>query len=104
MKETKQMCHNEEENELFIRLPNDFEEIELCMSNLCGTIDEGFAEALKNKKTFGNHFAWNFKGFVYWSNGNFNTDVWCYGIYQETLSEDTLEELMISVNMLYGSE
>jgi len=86
-----------------VRLPDDFEEIELGMTNCDGSIDEGFAEALKNKKIFGRHAAWNFNGLVYWLNGKFNTDVWVYGSYRETFSEDTLEELMASANAEYGS-
>ena len=89
--------------DLLVRLPDDFDEIELGMSNFDGQIDEGFAEALKNKKTFGRHSAWNFNGIVYWLNGKFNTDVWVYGSYCETFCEDTLEELMASVNAKYGS-
>lgn len=85
-----------------IRLPDDFEEIELGMSNYDGQIDEGFGEALKNKKTFGRHSAIDFNGLVYWLNGKFNTDVWVYGSYRETFSEDTLEKLMASVNAEYG--
>ena len=89
--------------DLGIRLPDDFEEIELGMSNCDGSIDEGFAEALKNKKVFGRYSAWDFNGLVYWLNGKFNTDVWVYGNYRETFSEETLKELMASANAEYGT-
>ena len=94
---------SKEDVDLQVRLPDDFEEIELGMSNCDGSIDKGFAKALKNKKTFGRHSAWDFNGLVYWLSGKFNTDVWVYGSHIETLSEDSLEDLMASANSIYGS-
>jgi hypothetical protein len=86
-----------------VRLPDDFEEIELGMSNFDHTIDEGFAEKLKSGKYFGRHAAWDFNGLVYWLKGKFHTDVWVYGSYQESFSADSLEELMELANEEYGS-
>jgi hypothetical protein len=85
-----------------IRLPSDFVEINMEMSNFDHSIDAGFEDALKDKWVFGRHAAWNFNGSVWHENNQFHSEIWVYHRYQETLSADSLEELMIKTNEIYG--
>jgi hypothetical protein len=83
-------------------LPDDFEEIELGMSNFDHEIDSSFEKAIKGKLTFGLHAGWNFNGKVYFLENQFHEDVWCHRVYRETVSTDSLRQLMKEVNDKYG--
>jgi hypothetical protein len=85
-------------------IDQEWSEIELSMSNFDGLIDDGFADALKAGPVFGRHAAYNFNGRVYFKDGRFHEDVWRYGVHVETLTADTLEELMREANTKYGYE
>ena len=82
-------------------VPETFEEIDLGMSNFDHEIDNGFEEALVGKQHSGRHAGWNFNGVVYHKDGQFHEDVWEYGEFIETISTNTLKELMESVNDKY---
>lgn len=79
-------------------------EIKLGMSNFDQEIDEGLAEALKQGGVRAQHSAWDFCGRVYYEDGKFHEEVWTHGSISETLSADTLTELMTAVNNEYGYE
>lgn len=80
------------------------EEIGYEMSNFDGSIDEGMAEALiaGEGRVHGRHAGWNFNSLVYYKDGKFHADVFRYRVYMETISEETLEELMDATNQKYG--
>lgn len=79
-------------------------EIDLGMSNFDYSIDEGFEEALRESpgEVFGRHAGWNFNGRVYFFDNQFHEEVWVYYVQQETISADTLEDLMRAVCERYG--
>ena len=85
-------------------LPEHFEEIKLGLSNFDHTIDPGLKDELRNNPVFGQHSAWEFCGYVYFLNGQFHEDVWRLKLFQETISADSLEELMEKVNERWGGE
>lgn len=82
---------------------NDRTEIELGMSNFDGSIDEGFADALKAGHVFGRHAAWNFNASVWWNGDKFESEVWIYGSPVCRFQADTLEDLMRMANDEYGA-
>lgn len=79
-------------------------EIELGMTNCDLSIDDGFADALKSapNKVFGRHSAWEFNGQVWFADNKFHEEVWRYGTIIATYSENSLEELMETVNSNHG--
>ena len=85
---------------------NVTEKTPLGMSNFDGKIDDGLAEALiaGEGKVYASHAAWNFNGKVYYRDGMFHEDVWRYHSLKETISAETLQELMSAVNDEYGYE
>ena len=86
-------------------LPDHFEENDdLGMSNFDHEIDSGFEDAIKEESVWGTHSAWDFNGQVYYLNSQFHEDVYRYGCYQETVSADSLKELMKKVNARYGDK
>jgi hypothetical protein len=85
-------------------VPKTYKEIDLSMSNFDCEIDDGLREALVGKPNFGRHAGWNFNGLVYHKDGKFHEDVWQYHSFIETISADTLQGLMESVNNEYGWE
>jgi hypothetical protein len=86
--------------------PLDMREIAYAMSNFDYEVDDGMAEALMNEpgQVFGRHAGWNFNGRVYFHDGMFHEQVWVYGSPLETISADTLEDLMKKVNQEYGAD
>lgn len=84
--------------------PLSMREIDLVMSNFDLTVDDGMAAALMAEPVdlFGRHAGLNFNGIVYFRDGKFHEQVWVYGTPRETISSNTLEELMIEVNSAYG--
>lgn len=84
------------------RLPADYVEQELGMSNFAHVVDDGFEEALRRGAVYGRHAGWHFNGLVWFEDGRFHEEVWCYQAYCETLSAATLEDLMAAVSDKYG--
>ncbi len=80
------------------------EEVDFGMTNFDGSIDDGFAEALQAQpaKVFGRHAAWDFNGLVYFYDGEFHEEVWVYGSLIQTISADSLPELMEAVCEKFG--
>lgn len=84
----------------------EMDELSIGMSNFDRSIDDGFAEALQDSpgKVFGRHSGYNFNGRVYFCDGQFHEEIWVHGSRRETVSADTLQELMDEVCDRYGSE
>lgn len=82
------------------------EELDIGMSNCFHDIDAGFAEALlaRPAQVLGRHAGWNFNGKVWFENGLFHEQVWCYRQPVKEISAPTLEELMTAVNDEFGAE
>lgn len=74
------------------------------MSNYDRLIDEDIAALLKNEPLFSRYPGWNFNGKVWWEDNRWHCAVWQYGSHVNTISEDTLEEIMHSVCEMYGYE
>ena len=87
-----------------LKRPNELEESEPHMSNCDGSIDGGFEENLKTQKFYGQHAAWDFCGCAWYDGKKFHEEVWMYHSHVDTISADTLQELMESVNDEYGYE
>lgn len=86
-----------------ISVIEDYEEIDLKMSNFGHTIDKGFADTLKQRSgVFGRHYGWEFNGRVWFERGQFHEEVWRYHSPREVILANTLEELMEKVNDKYG--
>lgn len=81
-------------------------ETELGMSNCYHEIEEGLAEALKEKpgEVFAIYAGWNFNARVWFKDEKFHVEVWTYHVIREILSEDTLEEIMQTVSEKYGHD
>lgn len=88
------------------RLPDSFTEYEGdgIMSNYDGLIDENTASEIKGRELFSRYAGWNFNGKVWWGNNQWNCEVWQYHSHMETVSKDTLEEIMQTVCDKYGYE
>lgn len=88
------------------RLPEKFTEYdgEAIMSNFDGQIDKDVATEIKGKKLFSRYSGWNFNGKVWWQNDLWHCEVWCYQSWRQTVSCDTLEQIMEEVMQEYGSD
>ena len=84
-----------------LRRPSHLEHIQLGMSNFDHTIDNGFEDALRCGQ-WGQHFALEFNGEVWFADDQFHEDVWRSHMYRETISATSLKELMDSVNNKWG--
>jgi len=80
---------------MFTKLPEDFEyyDGEDIMSNFDHCIIEKTANAIKGEKLYSKYPGWNFCGDVWYQDNQWNCDVWCYGICNDSVVADTLEEL-----------
>ena len=87
-------------------LPLNFNELfgDGLMSNYDGLIDQKVADLLKGEPLFSRYAGWNFNGKVWWEDSRWHCEVWRYGSHVNTISEDTLEEIMHSVCEMYGYE
>lgn len=78
------------------------EEVNLSMTNVDHSIDDGLEEALKAGSVFGRHAGWNFNGKVWWDGEQFVEEVWRYRTLVATMRAETLRELMTKVNNDWG--
>ena len=85
-------------------VPEGYSEIRLGMTNFDHTIDAGFEERLRNEPVWGRHAAMNFNGRVWFEDGMFHEQVWCYGVPRASYSTPTLTGLMEMVSDRYGWE
>ena len=74
------------------------------MSNFDHFVDKELEEILKKGKAWGTHPAWNFHGDVWFADEKFHEEVWVSHTYRETISADSLRELMEEVNSKYGAQ
>lgn len=88
-----------------IRVPDSFEKYnETIMSNLDHDIDQEVADHIKNKPLHSQYSGWNFCGTVWYQNEKWHCEVWTYNCYNETVSCDTLQEIMDNVCATYGDD
>lgn len=76
---------------------------EYLMSNFDGEVSKDVQGDIKGSKKFAEYSGWNFHGKV-WYDGKWNCEVWTYGNHKETVSEDSLEEIMETVSDKYGRD
>jgi len=89
------------------KIPDDYSEYpEAIMTNFNHSIDTKVAAKLKSTKSFAQYAGLNFCGYVWWkgSKSQWKCEVWVYGSHRETISAETLEEIMGKVSEKYGSE
>lgn len=87
-------------------MKKEMKEINLGMTNFDHTIDDGFAAALQAEpgEVFGRHADRDFNGEVWYADGQFHEEVWVHHVPLQTISADTLQELMAAVNAIYVRE
>lgn len=74
------------------------------ITNYDHSISDGLADQLRSGEFFCYHSALNFQGQVWFEDGLFHEQVWVFHRLRETVSADSLEELMRVVNDAYGWE
>lgn len=74
------------------------------MSNFEHTIDDNLAQILRDgeDKLFAQHSAWDFCGYVWYSNGIYHEQIWRYKSPIDEIEAETLEDLMEEANSRYG--
>jgi hypothetical protein len=74
-------------------------------SNFDHTLDkEVLKEVIENPGTvWGGHAAWEFYGHIYFKDGLFHEEILRYRVIQETLSNESLEDLIAEACSKYGS-
>src|SRR5260370_37964870 len=77
-----------------IEPPDDYQEIDLGMTNFDGSIDDGLDEALRTGKVFGRHAGWEFNGRGWVQDGQFHEAGSRDRCHVDTISGATLQELM----------
>ena len=82
--------------------PHD-EDVGTIMSNCDHTVDEGAQEALVNGGV-GRYAGWDFYAYVWYDDCKFWAQVMQYRVHVDTLSADTLEDLMEVVSSKWGWE
>lgn len=73
------------------------------MTNCDYSIEEWFEQFLRDGGT-GNYTAWNFCGYVWFSDGKYHCEIWQYRHFKETVTADTLPEIMKMASDKYGYE
>lgn len=74
------------------------------MSNFDHIIDKDVAKKIKREDYYAQYSGCNFCGYVWWQNNKWHCEVWRYRSFVETISENTLEEIMSSVSDQYGND
>ena len=77
---------------------------ETVMSNFDRSIDRNLEARLRNEQVTTQYSARHFCGEVWYRFGQFHCLIRVHGLPQETVSRDTLEEIMEFVCLEYGSE
>jgi len=83
-------------------LPDDFENIEVLMSNFDGEVEEGAEEELKAGSTWGEYTAWNFCTAVWWDGSKFQAIIKQFHAHIDTIEADSLKEIMNKASGKYG--
>lgn len=88
-----------------MKRPADFTEYpDAIMSNFDREIDYKVAEQIKSKPFFSQYSAWNFCGYVWWQNEKWHCEIWTHHAIRETISADTLPEIMNEACSKYGDD
>lgn len=74
------------------------------MSNFDRCIEHEVAEAIKGKDYHAGYAGWHFNGRVWWEDDQWHCAVKTYASHVATFSEDSLDELRITVSDNYGYE
>lgn len=74
------------------------------MTNFDHSIDYELAPQLIGENSYASYPAWDFHGSVWHEEGQYHCEIWQYRSYQETISAETLGEIMDIVSGEYGSE
>lgn len=86
------------------KIPDHYvEHDESIMSNFDGSINREVESEIKEKDMCAGYPAWNFFGTV-WFDGEWNCEVRRYRIHVNTISADSLEEIMSTACALYGNQ
>lgn len=75
-----------------------------CITNFDHSIDRDQIDKLRLGAAFSRHAAWDFCGRVWFDGNKWHEEVWVYGIAREIVTADTPEELMRTVNAMYGGD
>ena len=84
-------------------LSKDLVDIGDVMSNFDGRIEEWAEFRLKNEACFGGYPAWNFWGAVWFEDGQFHCMIKRYCSHIDTISANSLQEIMNIACDRYGS-
>jgi hypothetical protein len=90
--------------EILIECPKNYKRIETVMTNFDHTIDRKIEKKLKKQKSFSGYAGYNFYGYVWWDKNKWSCEVWRYNSHVETVSADSLEEIMQQVSNEYGDQ
>jgi len=71
-------------------------------SNLDNTWDLDVADVIRQNGKRACYPAWDFWGEVWWDDGKWHCEVWVYRTARETITSDTIPELMRRVSDKYG--
>ena len=75
-------------------IPKNFIETDLHMSNFDHSIDKGLNEKLKSGPFYADYAAWNFHGDVWFQNEKFYCKIMRYKLHINTITADSLEDIM----------
>jgi len=87
-----------------LKVPESYECVGDVMSNFDHKVEDWAEEKLKSGDYYGGYAAWNFHGHVWFADGSFHVTIRCYGSHVDTVTEDTLQDIMDTCSELYGSE
>ena len=82
----------------------DWTQIDSVMSNMDHEIDLDAEDKLKADKVYSSYPAWNFYSWVWYEVGKFHCEIWTYGCYRETITADSLQDIMDQASSKYGND
>lgn len=74
------------------------------MSNFDHSINKEIVEKLKTTNSYSGYSALNFHGDVWFESNLFHCEIWQYHSHINTISKETLEEIMEEASNEYGYE
>jgi hypothetical protein len=86
-----------------LKEPDGLERTNCDYSNLTHEMPEGADALLRQGKHWMPHYAWNYFGYIWFADGQFHERIMVYRRHVETMSADTLYDLISNVNDKYGS-
>jgi len=73
-------------------------------SNFDHSLNAEVVKELETGDKFAQHSAWNFCGYVYKDQSGWHEEVWRHGSTVETLSGDSVENVIQQANSEYGND